>query len=150
MHYSIPQIVFIWIIGGGILSWLLKDIIVAKLQSLAWRRLAKFYLIVIPLILIEEFLTCETPYLSCLKITLPAFCFLLLFVYWIGIFTRMPYWLTTILFGLFGWYDEFILVGRLYRYPSNITLILTPITILIYMLLAFLPSYYLSKTRARD
>jgi hypothetical protein len=148
MHYTLWQMTLIWVLGCGALSFLLKDQVLLGLSKLSYPRLVKFFILTTPLILIEEFLTCEIAFLSCIKVTLPAFSFLLwLFVYLLNKWKKLPYLLTSLIFGLMGWVNEFILVGRIHWYPLKIILIVSPITVLIYAVLAILPAYYLSRSR---
>lgn len=143
---NIAWVVLIWIMGCGSLFLFIKSFIVQLTTNLRLPRVIIYLLVSTLPILFEEYLTCEAPYGSCVSITLWAFYFLFLILYTLQTYFKLSWQKAIFLFGLIGWYNEFLLVGRIYDYPIKITAVLTPITILIYAVLAILPAYYLSQT----
>jgi len=142
---SLVSVFFVWVVGFGLLSVLLRGRVSRLLLWSRLPRIVNYYILLTPLVLIEESLTCESPYFSCITLTLPAFYFLFLLLYLMQSRLRMGHVKTAMIFGVIGWFDEFILVGRLFHLPFVIVLIVTPLTIAIYAVLAILPSYYLEQ-----
>ena len=142
-------IVFIvWIVFGGIVLIKFKERIIRYFTFLESTPSFLGYLILsIPVILLEESLTCETPYLSCITVTLPAFLIMFSILYLIQRSFKLNWSKTSLLFGLLGWVNEFIFVGRLFHstFPIFIWVTLGIENILIYSVMAILPAYYLSK-----
>lgn len=140
-------IFIVWILGGGVLSLFLRQRIAEWLQNHAtFPRVINFYILLTPLVLVEEYLTCEVPYGQCLFITVPAFYFLFAVLYVIQTRWALSWLHATILFGIVGWIDEFLLVGRLFAYPPTIVMIITPLTFFIYAVLAIIPTTYLETS----
>ncbi len=132
------------------LSYVLKNKVSEIFLKSKLPEIINYYIILTPLVLIEEFLTCETqPYLSCIKITLPAFYILFIFLYLIQRYSKLNYVAVSFVFGLIGWFNEFIIVGRINKLSPPIIILFTALVISIYAVIAILPSYYLEKSLNR-
>ena len=139
--------VLVWILGFGVFSVLAKKKIADLLkQHYKLPRVINYFLLLTPLVLIEEFLTCELPYLACVSITLPVFYLLFAITYLIQAKTKIPWLATAILFCFFCWVNEFLFVGRIFVYDLLTTAIFSIIVFMVYAVLATLPSYYLEST----
>ncbi len=149
-QFSLTQVFLIWIVGFGMLSYVLKNKVSEIFLKSKLPEIINYYIILTPLVLIEEFLTCETqPYLSCIKITLPAFYILFIFLYLIQRYSKLNYVAVSFVFGLIGWFNEFIIVGRINKLSPPIIILFTALVISIYAVIAILPSYYLEKSLNR-
>lgn len=142
MNFSLTFIFFIWIIGFGILSFILKEKIYNYFLKIKLPQIIIFLTIATPLILIEEFLTCETPFFKCIIITYPAFIFFLIINYFIQKKLNLNYLYSSLIFGLIGWFNEFILVGRIYQLDLVTIILFSIIVIPIYSIIAIIPSFY--------
>ena len=110
-------------------------------------RIINYFIILTPLVLVEEFLTCDIrPYLSRVKITLPAFYLLFIVLYFVQRFAKTNYRTTSIIFGCIGWFTEFVVNGLMYILPIPTTVLFSVLVVLIYAVLALMPTYYLEKT----
>lgn len=149
-QFTLTQVFLIWIVGFGMLSYVLKNKVSEIFLKSKLPEIINYYIILTPLVLIEEFLTCETqPYLSCIKITLPAFYILFIFLYLIQRYSKLNYVAVSFVFGLIGWFNEFIIVGRINKLSPPIIILFTALVISIYAVIAILPSYYLEKSLNR-
>ncbi len=109
--------------------------------------IVNYYILITPLVIIEEYLTCETPYLQCISVTLPAFYILFFGLYLVMRRFSLGGKRAVIYFGLLGWINEFILVGRLFRYTLFENLVLGILVIPIYAVLAIIPAHYVEKNQ---
>lgn len=144
---TLTTVFLIWVIGFGGLSLFVKDKLALKLLKIKLPTILTYLLIATPLILVEEFLTCETSYFSCITFTYPAFLlmFLILFAF-IKVF-KLTLWPAVSVFGLMGWINEFILVGRIDDMSGAVLLIMSVLAFLIYFVLAIIPVAYLVQKR---
>jgi len=144
-------VIIIWIIGIGKFSWKYKESVAEfVVRRSPFRPIINYYLLITPLVMFEEFLTCETPYPACIPVTLPAF-----YILFFGLYVAMKRFKldgrkATIYFGLFGWFNEFILVGRLFRYTFFENIVLGILVMPIYAVLAIIPTHYLEKSKGRE
>jgi len=146
-EFTLEQVILIWIVGFGTLSYLSRKRVAEVFLKSRLPRIVNYYIILTPLVLVEEYLTCEIqPYLSCIQVTLIAFYILFILPYFIQRFIKLSYARTSILFGLIGWVNEFLVVGRIYKLPVPITILFSVLVVPIYGVLAILPSYYLERT----
>ncbi|MCK5615679.1 hypothetical protein KAR91_78165 [Candidatus Pacearchaeota archaeon] len=143
---TLTQVFLIWVLGFGIISMISKEKIVNIFKKSKLPTILNYYIILTPLVLIEEALTCETPFFSCIKVTLIAFYLFFLILYFIQKTFKLGYIKTSIIFGLIGWVNEFIIVGRINVLTPPQIILFTVLGILIYSVLAILPSYYLEQT----
>lgn len=145
--FTLTEIFLIWIVGFGIVSYLLRKKVAGIFLKSKLPRILNYYIILTPLVIIEEYLTCEIqPFLSCIKVTLIAFYILFFLLYFIQRFTKFSHVRISVMFGLMGWFNEFILVGRIYQLSLPIIILFTGLVIPIYAILAVLPCYYLEKS----
>ena len=140
--------ILIWIIGFGLASFKLKEVIASWVISHS--KLPKyfnFFLLASPLIIFEELLTCK-PIISwgCLPTTFPAFHIMLgvLYIFW-KIF-KLDYSKTSLLFGVWGAFNEMIILGKHFALPIHISILFWVLSIPIYLLIALVPLYYLEKS----
>ncbi len=148
--FSLTQVFLLWIIGFGIFSITMRKIVARVFLKSKLPRIINYYIILTPLVLIEEYLTCEIPFFSCIKTTLIAFYLFFIALYVIQKLIKMSYIKTSLLFGCIGWFNEFILVGRIEVLTLPQAILFTVLVILIYGVVAILPSYYLEQTFNSD
>lgn len=146
MDLTLMQVFILWIVGVGSISYYIKDTIARVFSQSKLPRIVAYYSIATPLILIEEFLTCETPFFTCIQTTLPAFYIFFLILFGIQIFFNLSYLRSSIIFGMLGWVNEFIFVGRIYELSIPHIVLFTILVIPIYAIVALIPSNYLQKT----
>lgn len=148
-RYSLLQIFIGWVIVGGLFFLKTKSVAAGWLMRFRWPLVVKYLLLATPIILVEEYLTCEVAYGQCIRWTLPIFYFWFLLLFVIQQFFKLSWIKAVILFGVLGWFNEFLLVGRIYFYPLNISLIVSPLAFLIYSVMAIWPSYFLAQRLRR-
>jgi hypothetical protein len=98
-------------------------------------------------------LTIETPYFWNVVPMVLAFYVMLLPLYLIQRYTRCSFVLASALFGAWGCFNEFILVGRIHEMGGVVLLIMCSLCFLIYAVIAILPTYYVqasAETRSRN
>ncbi len=149
MHLTLTEVFLYWIVGAGALSLWGRKWIASLAHAIPLPRILIYYLLLLPLVLAEEALTCEVSYLPCITVTLPAFALLFLILYGIDSIHDFSPISLSVLFGAMGWINEFIFVGRIHTYSLIQTLALSPLTFLIYFVLAIIPAYFLAHTRSR-
>jgi hypothetical protein len=141
----------VFVIGIGTLSLLSKERVSQwAIRHSSFSPLVNFLLLASPLIIIEESFTCEIdPFLPfCIAKTYPIFIVLLLVPYALQKFTKISWRTNVVLFGLLGWFAEFILAGRINQaIPVPILILLSLWVIPIYSVISLLPLYYLHKTK---
>lgn len=141
----------IWVLGFGTLSYFARDRVISLFSRSPLPRMANYYIILLPLVLVEEYLTCEiTPYLSCIQVTVPVFALFFALIYIIQKYAKLSWLHAAALAGILGWVAEFIGVGRLPVIAAAgpaILAIMSVLCFLIYAVLAMLPSYYAEKSR---
>jgi hypothetical protein len=144
---SLTVVFLIWVCGFSLLFCLLRDHVVRIASRSPLPVPVNYYLILTPLVLAEEFLTCETPYFSCIRVTLVAFWIFFVFIYLAQYLFRLSWQGVCLLCGILGWINEFLLVGRLsvFQISVPIALILSVLCVLIYAVLALFPAYYLER-----
>jgi hypothetical protein len=143
--FSLVTVFFIWVCGFSVLFYLFRDHVVRFFSRSPFPVPVNYYIILTPLVLVEEFLTCETPFFSCIRITLFAFWLFFLLLLIIQYYSRISWQHLVILAGTLGWVNEFILVGRLYVFAISVpvAIIVSVLCIMIYSVLALFPAYYL-------
>jgi hypothetical protein len=132
-----------WVIGFGAFSFLARERLSRAFLNKKIPVLAGYYLLVIPIILIEESLTIEVPYfwgILPMLVTFSIYFFLLYLVQRLGKI-RSVY--MVILCGSLGWVNEFLLVGRIHQMGGLILVIMSILCWLIYAVMEILPAYYL-------
>ena len=137
-----------WIfIFGGIFLFFKKKL-TNKLANNSLPIIANYFIIAIPVTLIEEFFTCEIGYPMCTAVIVPVFLAVFLVLFVLQYFTKLNYLIYSSLFALFGLFNEFIVVGRIKMYTDFTIaqwILLAIITLLIYFVMAILPTYYLQR-----
>ena len=145
------EVFLILLIGFGIFSFVSRQRISTAVDRLKIPELAAYIIIAVPLILVEEFLTAEGPYLSTIVVTLPAFLFFFLILFVIIRIFKINYLGASAVFGAMGWVNEFLLVGRLWSLASLpvVLLVMSILAFMIYAVLALLPTYYITNWSER-
>ena len=143
---SLYVVFLVWVVGFGAFSLLSKEKVCAAVGRLNLSKPVSFAIIAVPLILVEEYLTAEGPYLSTIAITIPAFLFFFLILYAIIRAFKLRYRGAAAVYGVLGWINEFLIVGRLRTLSSSISvlLLMSILAFLIYAVLALLPTYYIT------
>ena len=146
LEFWLPLIV--WIFGFGFISiktkasiadWFIKN---SKLPQYL-----NFFLLASPLIIFEELLTCRPVIsLECLPTTFPSFHIMLggLYIFWR--LTKLSYLKTALLFGIFGAFNEMIILGKHFILPIHISILFWILVIPIYSLISLIPLYYLERS----
>lgn len=136
----------VWIILYGLLVWKFKNPIVEFVR----RRfklpvLLNYLILTTPIIIVEEWFTCEIPYNSCIKITLPAFWLLFLISYLVQKIFKLHWLRASIVFAVIGLINEMIVVGRINVYDPGTALVASVISLVVYGLMAVIPASYLAS-----
>lgn len=145
---ELTYVFLFWVLGFGKLSYIIKHKIAEFFLKSKLPRLVNYLLILTPIVLIEEALTIETPYFWGIIPMLIVFYLFFGLLYLIQKYTKLDYIKTSLICGVLGWINEFILVGRINHPDMNgfILIIMSVLCILIYAVMAILPSYYIQKT----
>ncbi|MBI2629042.1 hypothetical protein HYW74_03090 [Candidatus Pacearchaeota archaeon] len=148
-----PNLLFViigWILFFGLVFLFFKKKLTNKLVNNSLPKIINYFIIAIPVTLIEEFFTCEIGYPACVAFIVPVFLVVFLILFAIQYFTKLNYLICSSLFALFGLFNEFIIVDRIHN-PLYANLIMAQwvflaiITLLIYFVMAILPTYYLQR-----
>ena len=140
---SLSQVCAIWVLGFGLLSLVAMKRIATWLNRVRLPIVVKYYLLVIPIVLLEEVLTIEVPYFWGVLPILLAFCLFFLILYLFQRVTRCHWIVASGVFGLLGWVNEFLLVGRISQMDVVTLIVMSGLCVFIYAVMAILPSYYL-------
>ena len=147
VNLTLTQVFLVWVVGFGFLTYLIKNKVVSFFNSAGIPRFLSYLIIILPLVLVEEFLTCETPFLSCIQITVPVFYIMFLMIYLVEKIFKLKHIALAIIFAIMGWINEFILVGRINQLDLVVLILFSVLNSLIYGVIALVPSYYLEKSR---
>ncbi|MBS3092680.1 hypothetical protein J4466_04650 [Candidatus Pacearchaeota archaeon] len=139
-----------WIFIFGGIFFFFKQKLTNNLANNSLPKIINYFIIALPVTLIEEFFTCEIGYLMCLGVIVPIFLGVFFILFFIQYFTKLNYLVYSSLFALFGLFNEFIIVDRIHNpLYANFTMaqwiLLAIITLLIYFVMAILPTYYLQR-----
>ncbi len=146
-----PNLLFIvigWIFIFGGIFFFFKKKLTDKLANNSLPKILNYFIIAVPVTLIEEFFTCEIGYPMCAAFIVPIFLAVFLVLFALQYFTKLNYLVYSFLFALFGLFNEFIIVGRINTYTDFTIaqwILLAIITLLIYFVMAILPTYYLQR-----
>lgn len=143
--FSLTAVFLLWVCGISVLFLLIRDRVCAVLLRSPLPVIVNYYLLLTPLVLAEEYLTCELPYFSCIRVTLIVFWLFFGFLFLIRHYLRVSWPMLVIIAGVLGWICEFAGVGRWYVFAISVPIgiILSVLCMLIYAALALFPAYYL-------
>ena len=146
VKFTLFQVFLIWVIGFGTISLMVRKKFAILVDRFRFPRVVKYYLVAIPIILMEESLTIKVPFFWGILPMLLIFCVHLLPLYLIQRYTRCSFLLSSALFGAWGCFNEFILVGRIHRISGLTLVIMCVLCFLIYAVMAILPAYWLQTS----
>ncbi len=138
-------IFLVWVLGFGTFSIVFRKTIAKYVIHFNLPVFLKYYLILTPIILLEEALTIEVPYFWGIIPMIVVFYIFFLLLYLIQRSTRCSYLVLSIICGCLGWVNEFLIVGRIYRVDGLALVLLSVLCWLIYAVMAILPSAYLQR-----
>jgi len=95
--------------------------------------------------MIEEALTIEVPYFWGIIPMLITFSIYFFLLYLVQRLTRVSDLYMVILSGSLGWFNEFLLVGRIHQMHGLVLVIMSILCWLIYAAMELMPSYYVQK-----
>jgi len=147
LNLTLTQVLVLWVAGFGALSLAVRERVVRFVRMFSAPRFVLYCALVLPLVLVEERLTCETQYVSCISVTIPAFMALFAALYGIDRLFHPRAAVLIMVFGAIGWANEFIAVGRVFSLSSMQVLVLSPLAFAIYAVLAIIPVHYLVASR---
>lgn len=143
---SLLTIFTLWVLGFGSLSHIAKFAIEQRVNALKIPIILRYYLVLTPIVLLEEALTIEVPYFWGVLPILFAFYLLFLVVYLFQRYLLKSYISAIILAGALGWINEFIIVGRVHKIQNALILgVISLICFSIYAVMAIIPSYILQE-----
>ena len=145
--FSLTTVFILWVCGISLLFLLARDRVCTVLLQSPFPAVLNYYLVVTPLVLVEEYLTCELPYFSCIRVTLIVFWIFYGFLFLIQRYLRASWQKTVILAGILGWICEFAGAGRwdVFFVSVPIGIVLSILCFLIYAVLTLFPAYYLDR-----
>jgi hypothetical protein len=133
----------VWVVGFGGLSIAVRGRLGRAMRGWPVWPIVAYFALVVPIVLVEEALTVEEPYFPFVfQVTLPAFCIMFLGLYALQRLLRFNEWVAAGLFGVWGWVNEFLLVGRI-GHPSMegaVLVVMSVLCVLIYAVMALLPA----------
>jgi hypothetical protein len=150
MSHPLWLVFIVWVVGFGLFSILTRTQISRMLLKVGLPVIAGYYILLLPIIMIEESLTIEVPYfwgIVPMLITFSIF-FLLLFIIQ-KLFTAKSM-LMVCLCGTLGWVNEFLVVGRIHQMGGLILVIMSILCWLIYAVMEILPATYVQDHYARS
>jgi hypothetical protein len=149
----LTQVFLFWVVGFGTLSWLIRKLVARLVSKTGLPRVVNYYILVTPItpiVCLEEALTIEIPYFWGILPRLLAAYILFLPLFLLQRYSRISALAASLLFGAFGCFNEFILVGRINQIDNWLVLtVMLGLCFLIYAIMAWLPSYYLGTTVER-
>jgi len=143
VRLTLLQVFLIWVSGFGTLSIVARRKVAALAGRAPLPRIVNYYIIATPIILLEEALTIEVPYFWGILPMILVFYIMLFPLYLIQRYTGCSFLLASLLFGAWGCFNEFILVGRISQLGGLVLFVMCVLCFLIYAVMAILPSYYL-------
>ncbi len=143
MRHSLVVIFIVWVLGFGAFSIASRKGIAKYVAHFNMPRFLKYYLILTPIILLEESLTIEVPYFWGIIPMIVVFYIFFLLLYLFQSLTRCSYVVLSVICGCLGWINEFLIVGRIHQVDGLALGILSVLCWLIYAVMAILPSAYL-------
>lgn len=149
IRFTLAEVFVYWVLGFGGLSLLTRKAVARLARKTRLPRIVNYYLILTPVILIEEALTIEVPYFWGILPMVAVFYIMFLPLYLVQRYGRRSFLLVSLFFGAWGVFNEFIVVGRIYALeamPRPVLLILCALCFLIYAVMALWPSYYLQAS----
>ena len=150
VRFTLTQVFLLWVLGFGTLAWCTRRRVAALARRTHLPRVLNYYLLVTPVILLEEALTIEVPYFWGILPMLLAFYILFLPLYLVQRYSRCSFVLASLLFGAMGCANEFLVVGRIRQVDEwQVLVILNALCFLIYAVMALWPTYYLEAALAQ-
>jgi hypothetical protein len=149
VRFTLAEVFVYWVLGFGAFSLCTRKAVARVARKTRLPRIVSYYLILTPVILIEEALTIEVPYFWGILPMVAVFYIMFLPLYLVQRYGRCSFMLVSLLFGAWGVFNEFILVGRIYALgdlPRPVLLVLCVLCFLIYAVMAVWPSYYLQTS----
>lgn len=143
MRHSLTFVFVVWVLGFGMLSLATRNVVARNVARWKLPLIFKYYLILTPIVLLEEALTIEVPYFWGILPILAAFYLFFFLLFLFQRFTRVSFFVTSLIFGGLGWINEFLFVGRIYQISGLALFIMSILCWLIYSVMAILPSAYL-------
>ncbi len=146
VRFTLTQVFLLWVLGFGTLAWFTRKHVAALARRTHLPRVVNYYLVLTPVILLEEALTIEVPYFWGILPMLLAFYILFLPLYLVQRYSRCSFVLASLLAGAMGCANEFLVVGRVHQVDRwQVLLILNALCFLIYAVMALWPTYYLQS-----
>lgn len=109
-----------------------------------------YLLISTPFIVIEEAFTCDrATYGDCIPAVIPSFWLLLLFLYPLQRYLKLSWRVAIGVYGVMGCVGEFFIVGRIAETLPHQLIVLVPLCILIYAVVAIPSTYWLHRKLRR-
>jgi hypothetical protein len=150
MGHSLLLVFIIWVVGFGSFSIKARERIAQAASRIKAPIVVKYYLLLLPVILLEEALTIEVPYFWCILPMVVAFYIIFLPIYLFQRFTRCSYLAAAAAAGCLGWVNEFLIVGRINQLQRLTLLVMSILGWLIYAVMAILPAAYLQWELSRE
>lgn len=147
---TLLQVFLFWVAGFGTASFAARRKVAALAERLPAPRMIKYFVVATPVILLEEAFTIETPYFWGILLMLIAFYIMFFPLYLVQRYSRCSFLLASMLFGSWGCFNEFVLVGRMRELDGPVLLVMCLLCFLIYAVMAVLPSCYLQASLKRS
>jgi hypothetical protein len=144
MTFTLLQVFIFYVLTVGILSFYYKERFFLLFKNLPFPAV-HFWFIAIFISVIEEFFTAGTDFPNRLLTTVPIFLLMFLCIFLIYKKLKLSHTSLIVIFGLIGTVNEFLVVGRIFIYPVSASLVMIPLTFLIYAVTAYLPTWYLTR-----
>ncbi|MBI5723084.1 MAG: hypothetical protein HZA50_03920 [Planctomycetes bacterium] len=135
----------VWVLGFGTFSIVSRKVVATTVARFHAPKIVNYYLILTPIILLEEALNIEVPYFwGIIPIIFSFYICTFLPIYIFQRLTRSSWLVTSAVCGFLGWINEFLLGGRIHHVNNGLVLaVLGILCWLIYAVMAILPSAYL-------
>jgi hypothetical protein len=143
MGHSLLMVFIVWVVDFGSFSVAARKQVAQAAARIKAPIVVKYYLLLLPVVLLEEVLTIEVPYFWGILPMVVAFSIVFLPIFMFQRLTRCSYLAAAAVAGCLGWVNEFLIVGRISLLQGPTLLVMSILGWLIYAVMAILPAAYL-------
>lgn len=140
MSHPLWLVFLVWVLGFGSISIFARNRITRFLLNSKSPFIISYFVLIIPIVLIEKSLTIEVPYFWGIipMVIIFSIYFLLLLI--IQKIFHFGFILMVVISGFLGWINEFLLVGRIHQMSGLVLVIMSVLCWLIYAVMEILPA----------
>lgn len=148
-HFTLTQVFLFWVVGFGLLFLWSRKRIAGLFQRMQGAHILRYYLILTPVILLEEAFTIQGPYFSEIVPIVISFYIYYLVIFIIQKVTKFHWLIICLINGILGWVSEFLLNGMIHEVSLPALIVMSPLCVLIYAVMTILPAFWLYREQHR-